>query len=101
MIEHRAIGALAVVVERPRRIRCDDTGAESGSDQGMKVGDAAAESGPRSALFALLRNLCFTDSTTKDARRGCPRLKDLVLEGGVIYRAEHARLIGEILVDPL
>jgi hypothetical protein len=98
---HATSGALAPRFERPRRIDRDGAGAESRFDQRMQIGDAAAGRGAGATFLAFLLDLDLAHGATVDARRGVSRLRNLALEGGVIHRAEHARLVRQVLVYAL
>src|SRR5262249_13310076 len=68
MFEDGAARAFAIGLERPGCIDGNDASAESRSDQGMKIFDAAAGCCLCAALCALLNDLGFTDSAAEDTR---------------------------------
>jgi hypothetical protein len=101
MVERDARRAVAIGLERPGRIDRNHAGAESGRDQGLQIGDAAALRDPRSAFLALLRDLGFTHGPAEHTGSRGSGLRDLALEIRIVHRAKNARLMGEILVDAL
>src|SRR5215472_13987603 len=93
--------AVAETLIGPGRIDRDDTGAVAGCDQRMKIGDTAALRGLRAAFCPLLRDFGFADSAAENAGGRLSRFRDLALERGLAHRAEHPRLLSEVLVDAL